>query len=122
MAAYRAHWTLGTHQRVAFEVLRETGLRRGDAVRVGRQHVRNGVIRLATEKTGEHVSIAISDVLAAALAAGPVGHMTFIVGAGGKPLVSPTCSAFGRWQRIVGRVAASAIPSASRSSFFCALM
>ena len=78
---------LGTHQRVAFEVLRETGLRRGDAVRVGRQHVRNGVIRLATEKTGEHVSIAISDVLAAALAAGPVGHMTFIVGAGGKPLV-----------------------------------
>ena len=87
VAAYRAHWPLGTHQRVAFEVLRETGLRRGDAVRVGRQHVRNGVIRLATEKTGEHVSIAISDVLAAALAAGPVGHMTFIVGAGGKPLV-----------------------------------
>jgi len=25
VAAYRAHWPLGTHQRVAFEVLRETG-------------------------------------------------------------------------------------------------
>jgi integrase len=87
VAAYRERWPLGTHQRVALEVLRETGLRRGDAVRVGRQHVRNGVIRLTTEKTGEQVSIAISDVLAGALEAGPVGDMTFIVGAGGNPLV-----------------------------------
>jgi hypothetical protein len=36
VAAYRACWPLGSRQRVAFEVLRETGLRRGDAVRVGR--------------------------------------------------------------------------------------
>jgi site-specific recombinase XerD len=52
VAAYRTRWPLGTRQRVAFEVLRETGLRRGDAVRVGRQHLKDGVIRLATEKTG----------------------------------------------------------------------
>jgi integrase len=87
VAAYRTRWPLGTRQRVAFEVLRETGLRRGDAVRVGRQHVKDGVIRLATEKTGERVALAISNTLAAAIDAGPVGDMTFIVGAGGKPMV-----------------------------------
>lgn len=87
VAAYRTRWPLGTRQRVAFEVLRETGLRRGDAVRVGRQHLKDGVIRLATEKTGERVAVAMSNALAAAIEAGPVGNMTFIVGAGGKPMV-----------------------------------
>jgi integrase len=87
VAAYRARWPLGTHQRVAFEVLHETGLRRSDAVRVGPAHVRDGVIRFMTEKTGERVSIAVSDALAEAVKAGPIGKLTFIVGAGGKPLV-----------------------------------
>ncbi|HTZ67491.1 MAG TPA: tyrosine-type recombinase/integrase [Roseiarcus sp.] len=87
VAAYRARWPLGTHQRVAFEVLYETGLRRGDAVRVGRAHVRDGVIRLQTEKTSARVAIAISETLIEALEAGPVGDLTFIVGAHGKPLV-----------------------------------
>jgi integrase len=82
VAAYRARWPIGTHQRVAFEVLRETGLRRGDAVRVGPAHVRDGVIRLATEKTGERVVIAMTDLLAEAIEAGPTGELTFIVGAG----------------------------------------
>ena len=77
----RARWPLGTRQRVAFEVLRELGVRRGDAVRVGPPHVRDGIIRLATEKTGERVAHLVSDVLAAAIEAGPVGEMTFIVGA-----------------------------------------
>jgi integrase len=86
VAAYRARWPLGTRQRVAFEVLRETGLRRGDAVRVGLPHVRDRVIRLATEKTGERVSLPVSDVLAAAIEAGPVGEMTFIASAAGKPM------------------------------------
>ena len=61
-------------------------LRRGDAVRVGLPHVRDRVIRLATEKTGERVSLPVSDVLAAAIEAGPVGKMTFIASAAGKPM------------------------------------
>jgi integrase len=86
VAAYRARWPLGTRQRVAFEILRETGLRRGDAVRIGRPHVRDRVIRLATEKTGERVAIPILDLLAAAIESGPVGQMTFIASATGKPM------------------------------------
>lgn len=75
---FRRHWPLGTRERVAFEILRETGLRRGDAVRLGRPHLRGGVIRLTTEKTGQQVSIAASQALLDAIAAGPVGEMTFI--------------------------------------------
>jgi integrase len=103
VAAYRAHWALGTHQRVAFEVLRETGLRRGDAVRVGRAHVRDGVIRIVTEKTGERVSIAVSDTLAEVIEAGPVSDLTFIVGAGGKPLVKEAfTNMFRTWAKAAG--------------------
>ena len=40
VAAYEARWPIGTRQRVWLDVLLYTGLRRGDAVRLGRQHVR----------------------------------------------------------------------------------
>jgi integrase len=36
---FETRWPLGTRERVAFDVLLYTGLRRGDAVRLGRQHV-----------------------------------------------------------------------------------
>jgi integrase len=38
-AAFEARWPHGTRERVAFDVLLFTGLRRGDAVRIGRPHV-----------------------------------------------------------------------------------
>ena len=49
--AYEACWPIGTRQRVWLDVLVYTGLRRGDAVRFGRQHVRSGVGTIQTEKT-----------------------------------------------------------------------
>jgi site-specific recombinase XerD len=39
VAAYEARWPIGKRQRVWLAVLLYTGLRRGDAVRLGRQHV-----------------------------------------------------------------------------------
>ena len=83
---FAARWPLGTREQVAFDVLRQTGLRRGDAVRVGRPHVRNGIIKFATEKTGERVAIIVSVVLAEAVAAGPCGDLTFIASASGRPM------------------------------------
>jgi integrase len=64
---------------VAFDVLFYTGLRRGDAVKVGRQRVRDGTITIETEKTGELVSIRIHPDLAASLTAGPTGDLAFII-------------------------------------------
>jgi hypothetical protein len=59
-----SHWKLGTRERVAFTVLRETDLRRGDAVRVGRPHARDGVIKFATKNTGERGKISLERNLA----------------------------------------------------------
>jgi integrase len=51
IATYEARWPIGTRQRVWLDVLVYTGLRRGDAVRFGRQHIRSGVGTIKTEKT-----------------------------------------------------------------------
>jgi integrase len=83
---YERRWPIGTRQRVWLDVLLYTGLRRGDAVRLGRQHVRGGVAQLATEKTGITVTLPILPVLAKTLVAGPCGDLTFIVGERGQPL------------------------------------
>jgi integrase len=96
IAAFRKRWPLGTRERVAFEVLWGTGLRRGDAARVGRPHLRDGVIRITTEKTGERVAIAVGPELAQAIEAGPIGALTFIATSEGRPL---TKESFGNWFR-----------------------
>jgi integrase len=87
-AAYEARWPIGTRQRVWLDVLLYTGLRRGDAVRLGRQHVRDGVATIKTEKSGGMLEVAlpILPVLQVTLEAGPCGDLTFIVGANGRPL------------------------------------
>jgi integrase len=86
IATYEARWPIGTRQRVWLDVLVYTGLRRGDAVRFGRQHIRNGVGTIKTEKTDTVVTLPILPVLMKTLDAGPSGDLTFIAGEGGRPL------------------------------------
>jgi integrase len=85
---YQAHWPIGTKERVWLDVLLYTGLRRGDAVTLGRQHLRNGIATLRTEKSQGTVTVTlpILPVLAITLAAGPCADLAFICGAAGKPL------------------------------------
>lgn len=93
-AAFEAAYPLGTRERVAYDVLLHTGLRRGDAVRLGRPHVKNNVATIRTEKTGEIVTIPLSAALLRSLEQGPVGELTFIAGERGKPM---TKESFGNW-------------------------
>jgi integrase len=88
VARYEARWPLGTRQRVWLAVLLYTGLRRGDAVLLGRQHVRDGAATIRTEKSGKtiEVTLPILPPLADAIAAGPCGDLTFITGDSGRPL------------------------------------
>jgi integrase len=86
VAAYESRWPIGTRQRVWLDVLIYTGLRRGDAVRFGRQHIRNGVGTIKTEKTDTEVTLPILPVLTKTLEAGPCGDLTFIAGENGRPL------------------------------------
>lgn len=93
---YEGKWPNGTKERVWLHVLLYTGLRRGDAVRIGRQHVRDGVATIRTEKTNTEVSIPILPVLAETLATGPTGDLAFIVGDNGRPLTKETFGNFFR--------------------------
>jgi integrase len=88
LVRYEARWPRGTPERVMLDVYAYTGLRRGDAARVGKQHVRDGVITLVNEKTGMKVTIPILPTLSATLAVGPTGDMAFNVGRFGKPFTS----------------------------------
>jgi integrase len=85
--AYDRRLSIGTRQRVWLDVLLYTGLRRGDAFRFGRQHVRDGVGTLKTGKSGFTVTVTlpILPVLAQTLAAGPCDDLTFIAGERGQP-------------------------------------
>ena len=98
---YEARWPLGTRERLAFDLLLYTGLRRSDAVRVGLQHVRDGVITIRTEKhqkgkPGEQVTIPILEPLAASIAATKTGDLTYLVTQAGRPWVKES---FGTWFR-----------------------
>lgn len=84
--AYCKHWPAGTRERVWFEVLINTGLRRGDAVRLGRQHIKDGVATIQTEKTGMEVSIPLQQSFMDLLRDGPTGDLVLISGEKGLPL------------------------------------
>jgi integrase len=86
VAKYRARWPAGTRQYVWLMVLLSTGLRRGDAVRVGWQHVQHRMIVLETEKKGVFAFVPVSRELARVLAIGPVGRETWIAGERGEAL------------------------------------
>src|SRR4051812_23511569 len=63
----------------------ETLSRRGEVVRLGPQHVKNGRIRIKRTHGSKDVSIPISLELQAACDAMPKEHLTYIVTAHGKP-------------------------------------
>ncbi|WP_273783861.1 tyrosine-type recombinase/integrase [Bartonella sp. AU15XJBT] len=79
---YYQHWSLGTHERVWIDVLLYTGLRRGDAVRIGWKDVNDNIIHLKTEKSQfqTDVFLPILPELAQTLKTGPIGDETFICG------------------------------------------
>lgn len=68
IAQFESYWPIGTRERLALAILLFTGLRRGDAARLGKQHLHNGRIKIITEKTDTLVSIPASPKLLAVLA------------------------------------------------------
>jgi integrase len=84
LAQFEATYPVGTRERLAYSVFLYTGLRVGDAARLGRQHVqRDGTIQIRTEKTGADVFLPVLTPLQRALDAGPHGgdgELAFITG------------------------------------------
>lgn len=93
--AFKKRHPLGTRARLALDILLYTGLRRSDAVVAGKQHIREGVLSLRTQKTGAWVHIPVAGALRQSVDAAPTGDLTILTGEDGSPFVSP--DAFGKW-------------------------
>lgn len=91
VARYEARWAAGTRERVWLHVLLYIGCRRGDAVTLGRQHVKNGILTFITEKGRRRKIIEvvrrIEPELAATLAQGPCGDLIWICNTYDRPFV-----------------------------------
>jgi integrase len=100
IAAFRGHHKLGTRARLAIELLLNTTQRRGDVVRMGSQHIRNGLLHVRQQKTGAPLQLPIFPELQEAIDNMPSEgrHLTFLVTASGKPF-SP--AGFTNWFRDV---------------------
>jgi integrase len=96
IAAFEAHHPIGSVPRLALALLLYTAQRRGDVLRMGRQHVRDGVLHVRQDKTGITLAIPTHPELRAILEATPSEHLTFIVGTRGRPFHP---AAFSRWFR-----------------------
>jgi integrase len=57
--SYRQHYAIGTEQRLAFELLLNTGQRVSDVVKMGRKHVKDGCITITQKKSGETVEVTV---------------------------------------------------------------
>ncbi|EFO33950.1 integrase family protein [Roseibium sp. TrichSKD4] len=93
--AYESTHDIGTTARLALDLLIYTGLRRGDVVKVGRQHVKDGVLNYKTGKNGEWVHLPILPALQNSIDASPTNDLTFLQTEKGKPFSS--AASFGNW-------------------------
>jgi integrase len=96
IARYEDYWPVGSRERLAFDIFLYTGLRRGDAVMLGRQHIRDGVATIRTAKTGEIVSVPILPPLFQSIEATKTGDLTLLITNYGRPFNK---EGFGNWFR-----------------------
>src|SRR6266478_2911636 len=59
IAQFEAHHPIGTKPRLALALLLYTAQRRSDVVKMGRQHIRDGVLTVKQEKTGVTLAIPV---------------------------------------------------------------
>lgn len=93
---YHAKHKLGTKARLAMDLMLYTGLRRSDVVRLGPQHIRDGVLTIKLKKSQEltEVILPVLPPLKESIDATEVGDLAFLVTQYGKPF---TAAGFGNW-------------------------
>jgi integrase len=94
IAAFEAKHPIGSRARLALALLLYTAQRRADVIRMGRQHVRDGLIHVRQSKTGKVLAVPLHPELRTALSAADADHMTFLTAANGRPLHP---DAFSHW-------------------------
>jgi integrase len=93
--AFRNHHPLGSRARLALELLLDTVQRRGDVVRMGRQHIRGDLIHVTQQKTGAKLRLPLlPELMAGGNRRDPERSPDVL--AKGKPF---TAAGFGAWFR-----------------------
>lgn len=90
---FEAYWPTGSRPRLAYAIMRWTGVRRSDAVALGRQHLKEGWLTFTMKKTRNTISVPVAPALQREIDAAEKG-MTFLVTGHGKPF---TEAGFGNW-------------------------
>jgi integrase len=94
IAQYETAHPPGSEARLALELLLNTAQRRGDVIRMGKQHLRDGVdahsrpikvLHIRQQKTGAALAIPVLPLLQAALDLVPADRLTFLVTRNGRP-------------------------------------
>lgn len=95
---YQNHWALGTHQRLALELVLWTGKRIGDVAKLGPQHIIDNCLVSVDSKTQKPSHIALSDQLLLALAAVGEPHGYLITWSHGRGYSEKSLSqTFSEW-------------------------
>ena len=94
ISRFETAYPIGTKARLALALLLYTCQRRGDVIRMGRQHVKGGFLTVRQSKTGATVAIPLHPELQAILAASGASNLTFLTTATGKPFAP---GAFTNW-------------------------
>jgi integrase len=98
IAAFEAHHPVGSRARLTLALGLFTAQRRADVVRIGRQHIRDGVLTVRQQKTGTTLAIPVHAELERILAATPIGHLTLLTTQTGKGYnVNDFTDQFRRW-------------------------
>ncbi|MGA8758837.1 MAG: tyrosine-type recombinase/integrase, partial [Stellaceae bacterium] len=97
IAQFETHYPVGSRARMAMALLLYSGQRRSDVVRMGPQHIRNGVLFVRQQKTGmekadEVLEIPVHPDLARIIAASECGNLAFLTTSYGAPF---TVAGFG---------------------------
>jgi integrase len=102
IAQFETQHLVGSRARLALALLLYTGQRRSDVVRMGRQHVRDGMLQVIQDKGGAELQVPLLPALADTIAAtadhiaATADHLTFLVTEFGRPF---TAAGFGNWFR-----------------------
>jgi integrase len=85
IAQFEAAHPIGSRERLALALGLYTGQRRGDVIRMGRQHVRGDLIAVKQQKTGASLLIPLHPELRLLLDTVPATQMTFVQTLRGTP-------------------------------------
>jgi integrase len=78
IAVFEARHPVGSKARLAFALGLFSAQRRSDVVRIGRQHIKDGVLTIRQQKTGAVLAIPVHPDLVAIIAATGHGHLTLL--------------------------------------------